>query len=287
VEEFFFMPRFGQVSQEQARSYIASCWENCFTMLDKDLFANSTTAVTVFKGNQNVPFTPDKLIPVSVPMELMGSAMGAITLFRTTAVLPHSSEAQYLYVFSSLAVSIVEHAYADQQARLMARTDSLTGIANHRFFHEALSREMARSDRTAAPFTLLLLDIDDFKKVNDTYGHLVGDAVIKELAARINAMIRRGDVFARWGGEEFALLLADTALPGAEILAGRICKAIADKNFSFAGHVFKGSVSVGLAFYMHGMEKNTLIAAADKALYAAKHNGKNQYAVAQPTLPSA
>ncbi|MDD5673535.1 MAG: diguanylate cyclase [Chitinivibrionales bacterium] len=281
-QELFALAPNGEIPPARLKETILACWQTSFFMLDKKSFEEGQPPVTTFTGNQTGILDIQGLLPVSIPMVVLGQTIGSLVLFRKTAVLPHSAESQFLFVLSSLITSIVEHAYADRQAKMLARTDSLTGIANHRFFHEALAREMARADRTQSIFSLLLIDIDDFKKVNDTYGHLIGDVVIKNLTQRVTAMVRRCDVLARWGGEEFALLLADTPLNGAAVLADRICKSLAGDTLSAAGRSISYSVSIGLALYTggSGADKNILIAAADRALYAAKHNGKNRFSVA-------
>jgi diguanylate cyclase (GGDEF)-like protein len=154
----------------------------------------------------------------------------------------------------------------------------LTGIANHRSFHEMLSREIARADRIKSEFAFAIIDIDDFKLINDTHGHLVGDAVIKDLTSRIGLMIRKGDTFARQGGEEFSLILPDTSIDGAVILAQRVCARINSVPFVFSDVSVPYTVSIGLTIYSgkNPKNKNALIAAADEALYSAKKGGKNR-----------
>jgi diguanylate cyclase (GGDEF)-like protein len=186
-----------------------------------------------------------------------------------------------MHVFTSMISSVVEHGYRDMQAKLQAKTDSLTGIANHRMLHETLEREMARADRYFRRFCLALIDIDDFKKINDTHGHLVGDAVLIDLARRMSEPIRRGDVLARYGGEEFALVLPDTALDGARTLAHRVCSSIASRPFAFAQTQVPYTISVGLTEYngARPCQKDALIGEADAALYRSKQEGKNRVSV--------
>jgi diguanylate cyclase (GGDEF)-like protein len=170
----------------------------------------------------------------------------------------------------------------DMQAQLLAKTDSLTGIANYRMFHETLDREISRSNRMHIGFALVLMDLDDFKKINDTHGHLAGNDVLKDISHRISAMIRKQDQFARYGGEEFALLLPDTAAEGALILAERIRQEIAAGRLSWGHHEIAYTVSMGIACY-HGdtsQPKDILIANADRALYLSKSKGKNCVTVA-------
>jgi two-component system, cell cycle response regulator len=184
-------------------------------------------------------------------------------------------------VFTSFVSSIIEHSCVDRNAKLLARSDGLTGIANHRSFHESLAREIARADRGGTVFGLILMDIDDFKKINDTYGHLVGDSVIRDLVERVLRMIRRADIFARYGGEEFGLILPDTALEGSRILAQRICKEVAAVPYSMPKLAVSYSVSIGLSIYdgKQPRPKDTLINDADKALYKSKADGKSRISI--------
>jgi diguanylate cyclase (GGDEF)-like protein len=177
--------------------------------------------------------------------------------------------------------SVIEHGYIDLQAKLQARTDSLTGVANHRAFHETLSREIARADRNKSECALVIIDIDDFKRINDTFGHQVGDAVIKDLSERIITMVRKGDTFARQGGEEFSLILPDTSLEGAKIMADRVCKKISASPFVFAQTSVLYTISLGFSIYngANPRTKDALIADADKALYLSKNSGKNMVSI--------
>jgi diguanylate cyclase (GGDEF)-like protein len=141
-----------------------------------------------------------------------------------------------------------------------------------------LLREMARTEREKNEFCLAMIDLDDFKRINDMYGHLVGDAVLKDLAARVNENIRFGDVFARYGGDEFAIILCDTSLEGAMALAERIRKSISSRPFELYEKSIPYTISVGLAMFngRTPCKREELIAGADQALYASKREGKNR-----------
>ena len=159
----------------------------------------------------------------------------------------------------------------------MAETDGLTGLANHRAFHQVLSREIARANRNKLQFSLISMDIDDFKKINDTYGHLMGDAILRDLTGRIMATVRQQDIVARYGGEEFTVILPDTDLRGASILAERVRAGIASVPFSYSESEIPYTVSIGLSVYNGSTprEKRLLIEDADNALYLSKNKGKN------------
>lgn len=162
---------------------------------------------------------------------------------------------------------------------LMVR-DSLTGLLNHTSFKERLRAETARAKRQGKPLSVALIDIDFFKKVNDSYGHPAGDRVIKSLSRLLKQRLRGADVIGRYGGEEFAVALPETPIEGA-------VRALDNIRESFAGIVqhagdktFQVTLSAGVAPYGEASNGESLISAADEALYAAKHGGRNQVKVA-------
>lgn len=156
--------------------------------------------------------------------------------------------------------------------------DMLTGLNNRRFFEQHLARLM----RHAPPLSLMILDIDFFKRVNDTYGHDVGDAVLKACAARMKAVTRDMDLICRLGGEEFVIIMPHTTLAEAYIIAERVRLSVQQEAFAVA-HVAQGlavTVSIGLAQTQEGLSPDLLFKQADQALYHAKNNGRNQTAQA-------
>ena len=163
---------------------------------------------------------------------------------------------------------------------LLAQTtmDSLTGVFNRRYFDEQLCTEINRSKRYNNTFSLLLLDIDNFKKVNDTYGHTVGDSVLEEFAGILKNHLRSEDIAARYGGEEFTILLPQTDLGGAKIFSERLLDK--SRQFRYNGGEVNVTFSGGIANYPHhGFTKQHLIEMADKGLYESKLRGKNQITV--------
>ncbi len=155
--------------------------------------------------------------------------------------------------------------------------DGLTGVYNRRYFESHLDREIHRSSRHTHTFSLILLDLDNFKSVNDTYGHIVGDTVLKEFSGLVKSLLRTEDLAARFGGEEFILLLPQTEIEGARIFTQRLL----DKTRSFPyGHgnplTFSGGIS---NFPLHARAPKELINIADKGLYAAKLRGKNSFSI--------
>jgi diguanylate cyclase (GGDEF)-like protein len=279
--EVFAMPSSGEIEPREVRQVLLNMHQKVMPTIDKERFAEGEIPLVVYKGKQGETPGIKSIHPVSVPMMVTGRTIGSLTVFFDGPERNSSDQCQFLYVFSSMVSPVVEHGYTALQVRRQAKTDSLTGIANHRLFQETLDREIARATRKKGKFSLLLIDIDDFKSINDTYGHQVGDAVIIDLTKRISAMVRVCDLFARYGGEEFSLVLPDTDLSGAEILASRILTAISSRPFSSPQYRIGYTISIGLAVFdwEHGLKKDRLIEVADRALYTSKRNGKNRFTV--------
>jgi two-component system, cell cycle response regulator len=280
--EIAAMPRFGEIDAAKVKELVGRHWDSDFAVLDRALFDKGAISLSIYKGKRGTQPAFDGLTRTSLPLSLMGRAIGSLCIFREGAPDGQSaSEGQFLHVFSSFISSVIEHGYVDLQAKLQARTDGLTGIANHRCFHETLAREISRSDRNKSEFSLVLIDIDDFKAVNDEHGHLAGDAVIKDLAMRIASIIRRADTFARQGGEEFSLILPDTSIQGSKTLAERVRAKIESKPFGFFSAPIPYTISLGISVYNGNSPrtKDELIRDADEALYQSKQGGKNRVSI--------
>lgn len=178
---------------------------------------------------------------------------------------------------------------SNRQLERLAMDDALTGLANRRCFDQTLAMELRRAQRDATPLALLMLDIDFFKRYNDSYGHLAGDACLREVAAALNTCIRRPpDLVARYGGEEMAVILPNTAVEGARVVAQLMLEALERLDIPHRESPFgRVSVSIGLACAT-GKElesQQALIDAADQALYAAKDSGRNRLVEAEPAVP--
>jgi len=161
---------------------------------------------------------------------------------------------------------------ADEQLKQLANTDTLTGIFNRRKFNEVMLLELARAKRYGSAFSLIIFDVDHFKKVNDIYGHQAGDQVLLNLALLVSGNIRNIDIFARWGGEEFAILATNCDTKCPTNLAEKLRKLIEDYNFSGIGQV---TCSFGVAEYRAGDDEESLVKRADNNLYRAKEKGRN------------
>jgi diguanylate cyclase (GGDEF)-like protein len=158
----------------------------------------------------------------------------------------------------------------------ISRVDGLTGLYNHSFFHELLDAEISRSNRYKYSFSLIMIDIDDFKEINDNYGHQSGDTILKEIASILKSLVRKTDPAVRYGGEEFAIILSQTAREHGRVFADRIVKGVATSKFKGFSHNETVTVSAGLAGYPDDARTHeSLIKRAGEALYQAKKMGKN------------
>lgn len=159
----------------------------------------------------------------------------------------------------------------------MTIVDGLTQIHNKRYLYEALEREVIRARRHERPVSLIIFDIDFFKRINDQYGHLAGDYVLRELARVVQARIRRDEIFARYGGEEFVIVLPETPLEGATSLAENLRARVAEHSFVFQGERIPTTISIGCALLTESDKTATdLIQRADEKLYEAKRSGRNR-----------
>ncbi|MDZ7852307.1 MAG: GGDEF domain-containing protein [Halomonas sp.] len=155
----------------------------------------------------------------------------------------------------------------------LATTDPLTGIANRREFARSLKLEMARANRFHRPLALIMYDLDHFKRINDTFGHNVGDSVLRATTSLVNRFTRQVDLHARWGGEEFTLLLPECSLEAAINSAERLCAAIAEQTFK---HKKPVTTSIGVTVLAPEDTIDSLIKRADDVLYRAKGAGRNR-----------
>jgi two-component system cell cycle response regulator len=176
-------------------------------------------------------------------------------------------------------VEDLRRANADLQR--MARTDGLTGLYNRAYFRQRLDEEVSRATRYRQPLACLFIDVDDFKKINDRFGHLAGDAVLQEISRRTVESTRRNDIVARYGGEEIVILLPHTDIDGAVHQAQRLIRTVADRRFPSLGMGERVTVSVGMAMFDVDSMKSgeALLLAADTALYKAKQMGKNRLVI--------
>ena len=179
-------------------------------------------------------------------------------------------------IFKFLSGADVEAQYHEEIYK-MTIIDGLTQVHNKRYLYEALDREIVRARRHGRDLGLLMFDIDHFKRINDVYGHLVGDFVLRELARVVQGRVRRDEIFARYGGEEFAVVVPETTLEGAAALAEALREKVDNHVFVFQSDPIRATISIGVALLAEDdTTANDLIKRADEKLYLAKNGGRNR-----------
>jgi diguanylate cyclase (GGDEF)-like protein/PAS domain S-box-containing protein len=212
---------------------------------------------------------------VSAPVTVSGELWGAVGARFVDVPVPDGLE-ERLARFAELVSLAISNAQTLQSLARQATTDPVTGLANHRVFHERLAEEVERATRYRRSLTLAIVDIDHFKRVNDTHGHQAGDRVLAEVASQLAAEARAGDVVARIGGEEFAWLMPDTDAHGGEAAADRARRAIAALHPAGDAPI---TVSAGVSALVDGLDGQELLRRADESLYAAKEAGRDRVRV--------
>src|SRR5438132_10333940 len=226
-----------------------------------------------------IPDTPDEPESlIAVPLIVRDEVQGVLCLYRIGENNHFSlQEFKLAILFSELAALAIDNAQIRSRLETEVITDHLTALYNHRYFHERLAEELRRANRQRATVGLLIYDLDDFKRVNDTYGHLVGDQVLQGVASVSRESCRLEDVICRIGGEEFAVILPGYTLEDAVTLAERLREGVASVSFPLVGQI---SVSVGVAEApLHAASPRELITCADLALLEAKAAGKDRVVV--------
>ena len=177
--------------------------------------------------------------------------------------------------FVALSIS---NALLFETVEKLSVTDGLTGLDNHQHMQSLLKNEVIRCQRYASSLSIIMMDIDHFKNVNDTYGHQKGDDILLDFATTMKKFCRSNDVAARYGGEEFILVLPETKVKGAFYIAERIREEMANQTFNHKGKDFNVTVSCGIAEFDSNLIKSPadIIKVADQALYKAKHEGRNR-----------
>ena len=234
------------------------------------------------------PAEPRATSIVCVPLKSQNRVLGVLNLYdRAGGGEFDDDDLSTIRSFANQATVAIDNVLLHQEAQRLSITDGLTGLWNYRYFQMTLDKEIERASRFARPMALLVMDLDNFKRVNDEFGHQRGDSVLVELATRMRATIREVDVLARYGGEEFVLILPETDPEGAISLAQKICALVRGRRFGSAGDVpIQVTVSIGIAMHpTNGRSGADLLRAADTALYAAKAAGRDGYRVADQQGP--
>lgn len=216
---------------------------------------------------------------LAVPLFVSNRVMGSMQLFASRENAFHLDDAQLLWILSLVSENLLTREYANEGLLRFAFTDYLTGLRTRGYFEQQLELEFKRSERRRQKFALLMIDIDHFKRLNDTFGHHVGDQILRDVSSILMKDMREVDTVARYGGEEFVIILPETTQSGAMYVAQRVRRAVEQAKF-FAGsphEIQHLTISIGVAVYDTDAQfKRDLIEFADAALYAAKHAGRNR-----------
>jgi len=225
-----------------------------------------------------IPFHPGVQSALSLPLKYRSETLGVLTV---ESLREQSFSQQDVLTLRTLADQLaiaLNNARAYQLAQEQAITDGLTGLKTHRYFMEALDAEWRRSPRSGRPFSVIMMDLDGFKQVNDRHGHLEGDKVLTAVARALEARSRQSNVVARYGGDEFAILMPEASTEQAEILAERLRANVAANPY-LSGHGVTASIGIA-TFPVHGATPEEILRIADSGMYLAKHETGNRVRVA-------
>ena len=221
---------------------------------------------------------------LAVPLASDGEHLGYLTVYSRTDEPFGEDDLSDLEELALRAGPAIENARRFREARQLADLDALTSLHNRRYFHETLAREVARAHRYSRHLALIVFDLDDFKAINDRIGHLAGDAVLAEAAERVRDVVRSADVACRVGGDEFAVILPESAVADAEALYRRLQSAVSSRPVGQAGRL---QLSAGVAELQAEDDAVNFFQRADEALYRAKDAGKGTVVAAGATVPPA
>lgn len=228
-------------------------------------------------------------ISIAAPLYSRDRIQGVIHFLRKEGARPFSRQDLSTVVFLAEQGGVaIENVTLHEEAQRLSLSDGLTGVWNRRYFQMQFRQVLATATRFRRPFSVLMMDLDRFKTVNDTYGHQRGDATLVEFARRVSGVLREVDTFARYGGEEFICLLSETDYSGALTTAEKVLDVIKSEPFGESGEEpVRLTVSIGVAAYpSHGGSFSALVEAADQALYGAKQGGRDRAVVAGEQPPN-
>ncbi len=212
---------------------------------------------------------------ICLPLISFGQTVGVMVLESATPNAFEEADAQPLESVADIVATAIQNARYFERVRQLAYLDGLTGIFNRRHFEMRISEEVGRAGRYPSGWSVIMVDIDHFKKLNDDFGHLLGDEVLRQVSSVLAQQLRKPDVVCRYGGEEFAILLPETAGEGAVAVAEKLRRAV--ESFHFPGVPRPVTISAGVAeFPRNGTTRDELVKAADAALYVAKQGGRNR-----------
>ena len=219
-----------------------------------------------------------------VPLVCQDRVVGVLNLAdKVNSDQFNSNDIALIELFGQLIGASIGNINLFEKIQHQATTDGLTGLVNHKTFYEILEKELWRSRRYGGQISVIMVDVDNLKKTNDTYGHRAGDKVIKEISRKIKECIRQIDTAARYGGDEFAVILPNTALGDATIVAQRMVASVAGSPATWKKELIPLSISVGLGQYDADTNPEDITSRSDQALYLAKKAGKNTFRIFEPS----
>jgi len=239
-------------------------------LVDGIVFENTSLEINFTLGQLGVHSS-------NYQLKAQGEFLGDITFYRSTRFREH--ELANLEALLGTLVYPLRNALRYQDALQQAYRDPLTGAGNRILLNDSLNREMELSRRFGYDLSILMLDLDHFKSINDGFGHMVGDEVLKAIVKQIKTCIRQTDICFRYGGEEFVVLLNNANIANARLIAERIRMTVSELTIETDKGPLQATVSTGLAMLKEGDNINELLNRADKALYQAKHSGRNKVCV--------
>lgn len=243
------------------------------TVIEKDL-SGTTEAHRVFK---------ESLSRMSIPMISFGQTLGVLTLHSSNINAFRDAELQSLESVADICATAIQNAHYVDRVKQLAYLDGLTGIFNRRFFELRISEEIERARRYGTGMAVIIADIDHFKRLNDEFGHLLGDEVLRQVSSIFHQQVRKIDVVCRYGGEEFAILLTQTNAQQAHTIAEKLRRQV--EHWQFPGVPRAITISAGVsAFPTHGKTRDEIVRAADNSLYSAKQSGRNRVCLASTAL---
>ncbi len=241
--------------------------------------AGTIIAKDVTAEPESVRLFADAASCMSIPMVSFGQTLGVLTLHSSQRNAFRESELQSLESVADICASSIQNAHYVERIRQLSYLDGLTGIFNRRFFEMRIGEEIERARRCGTGMAVVMVDIDHFKKLNDEFGHLLGDEVLRQFSSLFHQQLRKIDVVCRYGGEEFAILLTQTGAQHAVTVGEKLRKLV--ESWQFPGVPRTVTLSAGVAaFPEHGTTRDELVRAADNALYAAKQGGRNRVCAA-------
>src|SRR5438046_7555572 len=233
----------------------------------------------VKKSSDCINFYVETAARMCIPLVAFGQTLGVLILDSAQRGAFNPSDTQSLESVADICATAIQNAHYVERVKQLAYLDGLTGIFNRRFFELRIAEELERAKRFGAGMAVIMVDIDQFKRLNDEFGHLLGDEVLRQVSSIFHQQLRKFDVVCRYGGEEFAVLLSQTNPQHALAVAEKLRRSV--EIWQFPGVPRPVTISAGTAIYPdHGSTRDELVKAADAGMYAAKQAGRNQACLA-------